>query len=205
MKLRTGLMAAVACVTMAAAANAVPVTGQLSLDGYAAAVGSTGMGGATGIDFVMGTTGSKSPGTAGGLTSYGAGSGSFTGLSCANTAGTCGSIKDITNFASQGSLSSFISITTTGGAVISFDLANVVATNYASDNRLGIAATGFINYTGFDRTAGTFNLTAQGDNITSFSATTLAANAPSAVPEPLSLSLLGTGLVGLGMVRRKKA
>ena len=81
MKLHT--VAAVACVTMAAAANAVPITGQLSLEGYAAAIGSTGMGGASGIDFVMGTTGTRNQGAAGGLTSYGQGSGSFAGLSCA--------------------------------------------------------------------------------------------------------------------------
>ena len=51
MKLRVVLMAAVACVTMAATANAVSVTGQISLNGFAQAVGSTAMGAVTGISF----------------------------------------------------------------------------------------------------------------------------------------------------------
>ncbi|RYF16176.1 MAG: PEP-CTERM sorting domain-containing protein [Oxalobacteraceae bacterium] len=68
---------------------------------------------------------------------------------------------------------------------------------------MGFLANGFINYSGFDRTAGTFNLTAQGDNITSFSATTLAA--ATSVPEPSSMAILGASLAAIGLIRRKKA
>ena len=196
-------MAAVACVTMAAAANAVPVSGQISLNGYAQAIGSVGMGAATGISFAD-ASGTSLSGNSGQLSSYGAGSGSFASLgACASTTG-CGTIQNISSFASQGALSGFLTLATTNGSTVSFDLTSITNVTRPGSNQIGFTANGFINYTGFDRTAGTFNLTAQGDNITSFSATTLAASATS-VPEPASMALLGGSLAVIGMIRRKKA
>ena len=77
MSIRTTLLAA---VTMSGAAFATPVNGQISLAGYAQAIGSVSMGAATGIDFVSGATSTASPGVAGGITSYGQGSGSFVSI-----------------------------------------------------------------------------------------------------------------------------
>jgi hypothetical protein len=200
MNLRTSLMAAAALISMSSAAFAVPVSGQVSLGGYAAAIGSTGMGAATGIDFVSSGSGGRSPGVAGGIISIGAGSGSFAGLSCTSITGSCGAIQDITSFATQGALTSFLTLTS-GSTTVTFDLTRISAvTNDTVNNQLGFTAVGFINETGFDRTAGSFNLTAQGDNIVSFSATTLAAN----VPEPASMALLGGSLALVGLIRRKK-
>lgn len=200
MGLCKNLIAAASFLGMSTAALAVPVTGQISFAGYAAAIGSVGMGAATGIDFVQGATGSVNPGTAGGLTSFGAGSGSFAGLSCANVGGGCGSIKDLLTF-SGGPITSFLTLNTGTSTAVSFDLASItVVTRDAGTNSINLRATGTINYTGLDSTAGTFFLTAQGDNVTSFSATTLA----TVVPEPVSVALLGASLAVVGLIGRKK-
>ena len=196
-------MAAVAVVGMSTAAFAVPVTGQLSLNGYAQAIGSTGMGAATGNSFAN-ATGTAVSGSSGQLATFGGGSGSFAALgSCASTT-SCGTIQNIANFTTQGALTNFLTLNTGSGPAVSFDLTSITNVTRPGSNQLGFTANGFINYAGFDRTAGTFNLTAQGDNITSFSATTLAASATS-VPEPASMALLVGSLAVIGMIRRKKA
>ncbi len=201
-KFKLGLTAAAACVVMAAAAQAIPVSGQISLGGYAAAVGSVGMAAATGLDFVANGSAGLSPGTAGGITSFGAGSGSFSGFACASLGGSCGSIKDLASF-STGPLSSFLTLAN-GSTTVSFDLASLSVTSRDfGSNTISLTATGVINETGYSATAGTFILTAQGDSITSFSATTLAA--ANNIPEPASLAILGGSLAAIGLVRRKKA
>ena len=72
----------------------------------------------------------------------------------------------------------------------------------ATGGSITFTANGTINYTGFDATAGQFILTAQGNNIVSFSATTL--SAATATPEPASLAVLGASLAGLDLIRRKE-
>lgn len=67
---------------------------------------------------------------------------------------------------------------------------------------LSIEGTGIATLTGYDPTPGIFDFSTQGGegNRVTFSATTSA----SPVPEPLSVAMLGTGLLSLGVMRRKR-
>lgn len=178
-------------------AVARPVSGQISLGGYAQANGSVGMSGATGISFAN-AAGSSVVGTSGSITSFGAGSGSFSALgACSSMSSGCGTIKDITSFATPTAISSFLALTSTSG--LSFDLANVSSvtrTQNGSGGSLTFTANGTINLAGFDQTPGQFILTAEGNNIVSFSATVLSASAP-AIPEPATWAMM---LTGFGMI-----
>lgn len=211
MNVRNTVIAAAAALGLSTAgAYAVPISGQISLGGYAQANGSVGMGGATGISFAN-ASGSSVSGTSGVLTSFGAGSGSFAALgACSSTTTGCGSIKNITSFAAiptsgnTPTISSFLTLSNGTGPVVTFDLNSLTSVTRNQDNlggSLTFTAAGTINYSGFDATAGQFILTAQGNNIVSFSATTLS----TAVPEPMSLALLGGSLAAVGLIRRKKS
>jgi hypothetical protein len=193
-------VAAISLLCIPAAASAVPVTGQISISGYAEAVGSVGFGSATGIDFANGS-GTSVTGTSGAISSYGGGTGSFAALGPCN--GSCGTIKDIASFATTGPVSSFFTFTT-GGPNVSFDLATItsVTHNTAADS-LTFTAVGTIDFTGFDPTAATFVLSAQGDNIDSFSAVANVA----AVPEPSTWAMMILGFAGISFMayRRKSA
>jgi hypothetical protein len=193
-------IAAIALICIPVTVLAGPVTGQISLSGYGAAVGSVSFGTATGIDFAN-ASGTTVSGTSGTLSSFGAGTGTFAALGgCASTTTGCGTIKDIASFTSSAPISAFLTLTT-GGPSVSFDLASITAvteTGSGSNGSLTFTGIGTINFSGFDATPGEFILTAQGNQISSFSATTLA-TLPQA-PEPSTWATMSLGILGLGFL-----
>jgi hypothetical protein len=88
-----------------------------------------------------------------------------------------------------------------GQYVSTLTLTAVTFEGKASSNNFSLEGTGVLTLTGFDPTAGTFDLTAQGDSTNaSFSSTSTAI----AVPEPASAAVVGLGLIGLGLAARKR-
>ena len=88
------------------------------------------------------------------------------------------------------------------GYTASFDLLSLDSVSGNGTTTLGLEYTGIAHLTGFEDTVGHVVATINefGQVIGSFSATTLA----TPVAEPVSLALLGTGLLGLGIVRSRR-
>jgi hypothetical protein len=116
-------------------------------------------------------------------------------------------------------LSAFVPITnfyniTYAGKTLQFDLDTIdsLTTSLGTvGNSLTLTGSGYFDLTGYDRTPAEFSLTTQclkfrnGCALTaklSFSATTTAEPAPT--PEPLTISLFGGGLLGMGMKLRRR-
>ena len=160
---------------------------------------------ATGLDFGLagGTTG-NGYGT-NGTAIVGNVTGSFLGLN-----GVTASVADI-------ALGATTANPFTANPFISFGGASAITVNFSNapfTRSLGtsVIVTGTATFTdgvAADATTGTFSLSTSSQFGSASSAnftftSNASANAPTVVPEPFSIVLLGTGLVGLGIARKKR-
>lgn len=181
---------------------------QISITGGVVPIGGPGVWAAFGLDFLnMGNAGTPN----GTLTLNAAPTGDFSVLTLAGcplsaSAGGCGVIQDLPNFAAFAPISGFFTVTE-GPTTLTFNLDDLsvdsrIPPGGSNIGTLAISGMGSFILPGFDPTPGMWTLTAQGPGTTTFSATALAA--PTAVPEPNAMLLLGGSLALAGMVRRRR-
>jgi hypothetical protein len=175
----TTLLAGVALLLCSASASAAFIGGSITFSGDFQPTGGANLGDATGIDFLGDDF------DVDGIT------GDF--ASAGIVVGDIGTINDFQFNPLVGPVSPLWAID-----IFSFDL-SAINIDFQSAGALLLSGSGTVMAAGFDDTAGTWSLTANSaGSIFNFSSGTT-------VAEPASLALIGLGLVGLVVGRRKRA
>lgn len=183
-KILSSLAVMAALVAAPSLLHATPITGQFSITG--ASVTDNG----SSLTFVPDSIAVGATNTI---------TGSFNTLL---TAGEAGTITQTINYNPYTAGSGIITLTNIDGTLVTYTLATLTETTsggFGLFTGTGILST---NAAGYDNTEATLLFSTQGNGTVTFSATTNA----SPVPEPSTLALLGTGLIGLaGVVKRRLA
>ena len=199
MSLRTTLLAAAAVVALVTPTLAAPVSGSYSLTVSTVAVDTVNSSDASQITF----PGDMLTG-AGKLTTFVPQPGFVPSVTaCSN----CGSINAITGIPAGSATAPFAGVSplfSVEGLTFSLTaLTQVIRTSDMAGSSLELKGSGNYTAAGYDATPGTFDITIQNSQLSAnFSAS--ASGATSAVPEPISLALLGGGLVTFGLIRRRR-
>ena len=196
---KRALLATILAVGTVGAASAAPITGSFSLTSFAGSyVGGTAAT-ATGLDFGAAGGGVGNGYGTNGSAFVGNATGSFSGLMLA-------SISDISLGATANPYTAnpFLSFT---GSNIVVNFSNAALTRSPSGTSITVTGNAmFSDGIAADASTGVFTLATSSQNGMSTDVNfTFSSNASTtAVPEPISISLLGASLIGMGVVRLRR-